>query len=69
MQPNIFSVQLNATEKNNYSSSAVVTSSSLASLNKVELAAIRMTGSGLKGITYEVRSQRRKRINLGLSIF
>ena len=57
-QPKAINVQLNATAKNNYSSSAVITSSPVVSLTEVELAAIGMTDSGLKGITYEAWPQR-----------
>jgi virginiamycin B lyase len=73
-QPKTLSVQLNATEKSNYSSSAL-TSSPAVSLTEVELSVTGMTDSGLKAITYEAQPQRidmeknstaESRINLNL---
>ena len=62
-QPEILNVQLNTTERNNYSSSSSSSSSSALtsfplSLKEVELSVIGMTDSGLKGITYEAQPQR-----------
>jgi hypothetical protein len=78
-QPKTLSVQLNATEKSNYSSSATTSFSSSSpaavSLTEVELSVIGMTDSGLKSITYEAQPQRidmeknstaESRINLNL---
>ena len=60
-QPEILNVQLNTTERNNYSSSSSSSSALTSfplSLKEVELSVIGMTDSGLKGITYEAQPQR-----------
>jgi virginiamycin B lyase len=57
-QSKTFSVQLNATEKDNNYSSSIVTPTLAVSLSEVELAVIGMTASGLKGITYDAKPQR-----------
>ena len=74
-QPKTLSVQINTTEKSNYSSAVVTSSSPAISLKEVELSVIGMTDSGLKAITYEAQPQRidmeknftaESRINLNL---
>jgi hypothetical protein len=74
-QPETLNVGLNKIGNNNYSSS-FVTSSPAVALTEVELSAIGMTDSGLKGITYDAEPQRidmennsigESRINLSLA--
>jgi hypothetical protein len=73
-QPKTLSVQLNAIEKDNNSSS-IITSTPAISLTEVEMAVIGMTDLGLKGITYDAEPQKidlernstaESRINLNL---
>jgi streptogramin lyase len=73
-QPKTLSVQLNAIEKDNNSSS-IITSTPAVSLTEVEMAVIGMTDLGLKGITYDAEPQKidmeknstaESRINLNL---